>query len=64
MISRLGLLISRAFRSVMPDPFVLAVVLTFATIALALLLTPTPFPKVIDAWSSDLGIWSLLKFAM
>jgi short-chain fatty acids transporter len=64
MIARLGLLISRAFRSIMPDPFVLAVVLTFVTIALALLLTPTPFVQVVDAWSSDLGIWSLLKFAM
>ncbi len=64
MIARLGLLISRVFRSVMPDPFVLAVGLTFVTIALALLLTPAPFAKVIDAWSSDAGLWSLLKFAM
>jgi short-chain fatty acids transporter len=64
MISRFGLLISRAFRVVMPDPFVLAVLLTFVTIGLALLLTPSPVGKVIDAWSSDAGLWSLLKFAM
>ena len=64
MLARLGIVISRAFRAVMPDPFVLAVVLTFVTIALALLLTPSPFAKIIDAWSSDAGLWSLLKFAM
>jgi short subunit fatty acids transporter len=55
MIARFGLLISRAFRNVMPDPFVLAVLLTFVTIALALLLTPTPPGKIVDAWASDLG---------
>jgi short-chain fatty acids transporter len=64
MLARFGLLISRAFRAVMPDPFVLAVLLTFVTIALALLLTPTPFVNVVDAWSSDAGVWSLLKFGM
>lgn len=64
MIARLGLLISRAFRSIMPDPFVLAVALTLVTIALAVALTPAPVGKVIDAWSSDAGLWSLLKFAM
>ncbi|CAN5780476.1 TIGR00366 family protein [soil metagenome] len=64
MIARLGLLISRAFRSIMPDPFVLAVVLTFVTIALALLLTPASPAQVVDAWASDIGLWSLLKFAM
>jgi short-chain fatty acids transporter len=64
MIARLGLLISRVFRSAMPDPFVLAVLLTFVTFALALLLTPTPPGKIVDAWASDLGLWSLLKFAM
>lgn len=64
MIARLGLLISRLFRGVMPDPFVLAVLLTFLTVGLALWLTPTPFGKIVDAWSSDIGLWSLLKFAM
>ncbi len=64
MIARLGLLISRAFRAVMPDPFVLAVLLTFVTMGLALLLTPTTFGGVVDAWSSETGLWSLLKFAM
>lgn len=64
MISRLGLLLSRAFRSVMPDPFVLAVLLTFVTIALALLLTPSSPTQVVDAWASEIGLWSLLRFAM
>jgi short-chain fatty acids transporter len=64
MIARLGLLISRAFRAVMPDPFVLAVLLTLVTIALALMLTPASPGKIVDAWASDVGLWSLLKFAM
>ena len=64
MIARLGLLISRAFRSVMPDPFVLAVLLTFVTVALALLLTPASPGKIVDAWASEAGLWSLLKFGM
>ncbi len=64
MIARLGLLISRVFRNFMPDPFVLAVGLTFVTIALALLLTPASLGQVVDAWSSEAGLWGLLKFAM
>ena len=48
----------------MPDPFVLAVLLTFVTIGLALALTPATLGTVVDAWSSEIGLWGLLKFAM
>ena len=64
MIARLGLLISGVFRRIMPDPFVLAVLLTFLVAALALVLTPTSPGAVISSWASDAGFWSLLKFAM
>lgn len=60
----LGLLISRAFRQVMPDPFILAVLLTAVTALLALLLTPMGAGELVRVWAGDLGIWSLLKFAM
>lgn len=62
MIGRLGLLISRVFRYVMPDPFVLAVLLTFVTLLLARVGTGTTFPQLVDAWSS--GLWGLLAFGM
>lgn len=44
MISRLGLRISEAFRRTAPDPFVLAVVLTFVTAAIVLLWGSLPAP--------------------
>lgn len=62
MIGRLGLAISRVFRHVMPDPFVLAVLLTLLTLVLARLATGTTFPQLVDAWSS--GLWGLLAFGM
>ncbi len=62
MIGRLGLAISGVFRRIMPDPFVLAILLTFVTFLLARAATGTPFPSLVDAWSS--GLWGLLAFAM
>jgi short-chain fatty acids transporter len=74
MISRLGLWIAGAFRQVMPDPFVIAVLLTAFTAGLALAFG---FPdeagkpalgaadktlKLVDAWGP--GFWDLLKFGM
>lgn len=72
MISRLGLSISRVFHRVCPDPFVIAILLTLLTFALAL-----AFGKVapgqglaarsltlLDAWRGDEGFWKLLTFGM
>lgn len=71
MISRLGLLISRVFRRTAPDPFVLAVLLTLLTAALALGFGEVPrasgqsaFVALFDAWRSNAGLWKLLDFAM
>ncbi len=64
MLSRLGSRLSAFFRATAPDPFVLAVLLTLLTIALALTLTDVTPPQVVAAWSADTGVWGLLAFAM
>lgn len=64
MIARLGSVVSALFRRLVPDPFVIAVLLTVATIGLALWLTPSSLGQVLAAWSGDAGVWALLKFAM
>ncbi len=74
MISRLGLAISAVFRRIVPDPFVIAILLTALTALLALAVGfPAPpgaprailadrFARLGDAWGA--GIWDLLKFGM
>lgn len=74
MISRLGLAISAVFRRIVPDPFVIAVLLTFLTAALALIwgfpagagaARPAFSARLAalgDAWTT--GFWDLLKFGM
>jgi short-chain fatty acids transporter len=73
MISRLGLAISRVFHKVCPDPFVIAIGLTFVTLILALVWGTYPAADnslrdraetLLDAWRSDSGIWRLLGFGM
>jgi short-chain fatty acids transporter len=72
MISRLGLWITRVFRAVVPDPFVLAVLLTVVTAILALALGRWPEGEstgvralsLLDAWRSPSGLWKLMDFAM
>ncbi len=66
MISRLGLVISRAFGKTAPDPFVLAIVLTVVTFAAVLWQTPVGFPQAVDLWAGTKGLWTagILKFAM
>lgn len=66
MISRLGLVISRAFGKTAPDPFVLAIVLTVVTFAAVLWKTPLGFMQAIDLWAGTKGLWTagILKFAM
>jgi short-chain fatty acids transporter len=72
MISRLGSVLSRVFARVMPDPFVLAVLLTVLTLVLALTLggfpaTPqdtSPIRSLMDSWRSEKGLWTFLAFSM
>ena len=63
-------------RRFMPDPFVLALALTFVSLIAAVCLTPHSFAEVLSLWldgptpkpgvavSSTGGFWALLEFAM
>lgn len=76
MVSRLGLLISRAFAKTAPDPLVIAILLTAVTAVLGLLwgdfdLDPSDDGFIVrsiillDAWRSDeAGFWRFLAFGM
>lgn len=76
MISRLGSIIAGVFRRTCPDPFVIAILLTFVTMILCLTLAPAPPPpaegevavsslhRLIMSWVANDGMWKLLEFAM
>ncbi len=66
MLARLGSIIARLFRAIAPDPFVIAILLTFLTFALALVYTDATPREVLGAWSGSEGIFSpnLLAFAL
>src|SRR6185503_5782295 len=73
MISRFGLFISRVFHKTCPDPFVIAILLTFLTFILALAFGKYPpadnnildrAEHLLDAWRADDGLWKLLAFGM
>src|SRR5688572_28555629 len=76
MISRLGLAICRVVGRFLPDPFVIAVLLTLLTAGLALAFgdfpAKTPIPAslggraaaLLDAWRSGDGLWKFLAFSM
>lgn len=70
MVSRLGLLLSRTIGRFMPDPFLLAIVLSIAAAALAMAFgnsgpdgASPPGPELLASWWSK-GVWGLLAFAM
>ncbi len=71
MIPRLGLAITRVFRAIVPDPFVLAVGLTILTFVLALAFgtwgdrsLAERALALLDSWRASSGLWKLLDFAM
>jgi short-chain fatty acids transporter len=73
MISRLGLVISRVFHRVCPDPFVIAILLTIIMGIVAVAAgrfdsEPISLAQravaVLDAWRADSGFWKLLGFGM
>ena len=63
MIAGLGGWLSDRLGRVMPDPFVLAVLLTFLTFALALAAGASPL-EALASWQGDDGFWRLLRFGM
>lgn len=75
MIARLGRVLSAIFARTVPDPFVLAVLLTLATGAMAwgwgsfqpAVGTPAgagQLTHIIDAWRGPSGLWRFLGFGM
>ena len=62
MIQEFGERLAKFFRTVTPDPFVLAIALTATTAVLCMILTTSSAPDVIQAWHG--GVWSLLRFSM
>ena len=70
MISRIGMSISRLFRWLIPDPFVIAIILTVVTIAAALVWgqykpDEDRWVVLLDSWRDNKdGIWKLLAFSM
>lgn len=78
MIARLGLFVSDVFRRIVPDPFVIAVLLLAFTILLALVAGDFPAlggeaasvsfvdsgVAVVDALRSSRGMWQFLAFSM
>ncbi len=76
MLAALGDWVSSVFRRLAPDPFVLAVLLTVLTAALALTIGFPPEDGVarealgtraallLDAWRADAGLWKFLAFGM
>jgi short-chain fatty acids transporter len=69
LISRIGLRISALFRACAPEPFVLAIILTFVTALAALIWGRFPEGEsgalaLLDAWRMDSGLWKFLAFGM
>ena len=63
MFVEIGRRARRGFGRIVPEPFVIAVGLTAAVLAAALV-TSTPPQEVLRAWSGGAGIWALLTFTM
>ncbi len=64
MLEQLGRRLTSLFRATTPDPFVLAVGLTFVVFVLAFVVEGTPPIEAVRAWQGDAGFWSLLGFSM
>ena len=62
MLRQLTRLCVRYAERYIPNPYLYAVVLTFITVAAALIWTPSGVLKVVDSWYD--GIWNILAFAM
>ncbi len=62
MISRLGSFCSRIAETVVPDPFIFALLLTLATAVLGIALTPATPWQMVEYWMK--GFWDLLAFGM
>ncbi|MDP6478427.1 MAG: TIGR00366 family protein [Phycisphaerales bacterium] len=73
MIQRIGSMVTAVFRRIVPDPLVIAVVLTIGVFIAAVVWGRFPEEVVgpidrsvwlLDAWRGGSGLWGLLAFAM
>jgi len=64
MLESIGRRLSAFFRATAPDPFVLAILLTFVTFALAIGFSERSPAEITEAWAADDGIWRYLGFGM
>jgi short-chain fatty acids transporter len=62
MLRQLTRLCVRYAERYIPNPYLYAVILTFITVAAALIWTPSGLVKILDSWYD--GIWNILAFAM
>ncbi|HSK09258.1 MAG TPA: TIGR00366 family protein, partial [Vicinamibacterales bacterium] len=71
-LDRVGLRVSAAFERLVPDPFVIAVLLTVVTAAIAIAFGRWPdlpdgasrLVALLDSWRGEDGIWGFLGFSM
>jgi len=63
-VIRLGVFFARVARATTPDPFVLAIVLTLVTFALAYFVEGVGPVAIIESWQGDSGFFGLLAFTM
>ena len=68
MLEKLASALTRFMQRAMPDPFVLAILLTLVSFAAAVLQVGFDVPKVLGAWvdgtGNGKGFWNLLAFGM
>ena len=64
MLRSFGQALAALARRIVPDPFVLAILLTAITFLLCTLLTDSSPEDLILLWGDDAGLWSLLTFGM
>lgn len=65
MLEAIGRRLSAFFRATAPDPFVLAILLTFLTLALAVGFSERSPAEITEAWADDTtGVWRYLGFGM
>lgn len=62
MLVKVGQKFEGWIRKILPDPLVIAIILTLIVGILAVVLTPTTPLGVIEIWSS--GFWTLISFTM
>lgn len=65
MLEAIGRRLSAFFRATAPDPFVLAILLTFLTLGLAIGFSDRSPAQITEAWADETtGVWRYLGFGM